>query len=204
MSAGTQAATTAFHCATSAGVAAAASTRGDCAISRCWRSIQSRFSPTNFRMVASGRCRGADTSMRPSGGFTLRCMFLMALRVSQTSKPSIKTSSGGIVFAGRFLVAAMGFFDSLRSLRMTRGLASGLHGQVVGVVAGDAELDGKALGDLFGAQALRHELGSARGGRCRRNLGAGGRLRLTRRVYHERDLAANAAGLLSTGRKKLT
>ena len=31
-----------------------------------------------------------------------------------------RQSSGGIVFAGRFLVAAMGFFDSLRSLRMTR------------------------------------------------------------------------------------
>ena len=93
----------------------------------------------------------------------------------------------------------MKLFDSLRSLRMTPKSSRGLHGQVVGVVAGNAELGDKVLGDLLGAQALRHQLDSALGSRCRGLLGTDGRLRLARGVYHERDLAANAAGLLGTG-----
>lgn len=92
----------------------------------------------------------------------------------------------------------MKLFDSLRSLRMTPKSSRGLHGQVVGVVAGNAELGDKVLGDLLGAQALRHQLDSALGSRCRGLLGTDGRLRLARGVYHEHDLAANAAGLLGT------
>ena len=86
---------------------------------------------------------------------------------------------------------------------MTPKSSRGLHGQVVGVVAGNAELGDKVLGDLLGAQALRHQLDSALGSRCRGLLGTDGRLRLARGVYHEHDLAANAAGLLGTGREPL-
>ena len=71
MSAGVHAATTARHCSSSSGVGAgAASARAASARRRC--AIQEACSRTSRAIAASPMRIGADTSMRPSGAFTLR------------------------------------------------------------------------------------------------------------------------------------
>ena len=68
------------------GDAAAASARGEAAISARFASIQGRFSRTNDATNASAACSGADTSTWPSV-FTRRFTFLMRLRTTGQPRP---------------------------------------------------------------------------------------------------------------------